>query len=530
MAEHDQQSTVENRDCSVLSDAPSEEATQAVNELSEASRRSDAQSRRQAHFNTEEPASQFRPFDPPNLPNSDRLPGEERTQSGPSNGGSGDVPRHPNQHFSTEQLDKVLTSSANRSRDTPSLIPAPVQQRSALPAKFQSRLYDPANPHMQALIEQAPSLGLDLEKCKDRCGFIIFDVLTPAELPDHFKKHKESLSMILAELKPAVAAHLGTSPDYLGTDLRVEEFVQALYYKAREELHHAAGFQQSFPPVAKAGSFFYDQLHRLMQVLREVDKKLRDVDEADLPVFEACCTVAAMKWQIDIHKHWIAELGGDKKRKNRDGDDSASPLRKHRRTTSVESTSDENSVAPKRRPGRPPGALNKTTVAAREREAAIAAARDQSVELPTTPTPAPRPRGPPMHYEHQGLPTGTIPPRSMLPQSQQHINTPTRELLNQYPPSTTQFAQSSTNPQNYATQSGLFPTSGRRNAVSSGGGHMDPNLPQQVESLSSGSHPQFHFFDHPNISYHYYGHMPNQQPGAFDRFLEEGDNESEENL
>jgi len=546
MAEHDQQPTMGTQDCSVLSDASSEEVTQAVDGLSEFHGGSDAQHRQQSRFDTEGQlslhhdihsltwlglTSQSRRRDSVAFPESDQLTTrEELTQDVVSNGGPAHSSQHTNQHFSTEQSDTVLTSPTKTGDgDMLSHVPTSLQHTPALPAKPQSRIHDSASPHMQALIEQVPSLGLDLNKCKGRCGRIVFDVLAPVELSDRFKKHKESLSKIIAELSLVVAAHLGIPSDDPNARSRIEEFVQALYYKAREELHQAARLQQPFPPVAKSGSFSYNQLCCLMQLLREVDKMLRAVDKDDLPVFGACCTVAAMQWQIDIHKHWIAELGGDKKRKDHENDDSAGGLRKHRRTTSIESKSDESNTVSRRRPGRPPGALNKTTVAAREREAAIAAARGQNGRSPISTTPAPQTRGMPVHTQYQGYPANVSNAQLMTQQAPHQAHTPGGRLVTRHRSTAALYAHSYGYPQGHIAQSMHVAPSGRRGAVSSGSSHVDYNLPQQVESLSSGLNPQF-FLNHPSFRYKYYGPVANQQPSALERCLEEGDDEPEERL
>lgn len=516
MAEHVQQLTME---------------TQAVDDLSEFHGGSDSQHRQQPHFDTEGLASQSRTRDSVAFPE----PGQSTTWYGltqdvVSHGGMAHVSQHTNQHFSTDQSDTVLTSSTKTGDgDMLSRVPIPRQHTPALPAKPQIRINDSASPHMQALIEQVPSLGLDLNKCKGRCGRIVFDVLAPVELSDRFQKHKELLSKIITELSLVVAARLGIPSDGPEAGLRIEEFVQALYYKAREELHQAARVQQPFPPIAKSGSFSYNQLCCLMQVLREVDKMLRAVDKDDLPVFEACCTVAAMQWQLDIHKHWIAELGGDKKRKNHEDDDSAGGSRKHRRTTSIESKSDESNTVSKRRPGRPPGALNKTTVAAREREAAIAAARGQNVRSPISTTPAPQARGTPVHTQYQGYSADVSNAQLMTQQAPHQAHTLGGRLVTQNPSTAVPCVHSYGYPQGHIAQSMHVPPSGRRGAVSSGSSHVDHNLPQQVESLSSGLNPQF-YLDHPSFHYNYYGRRANQQTSALEHYLEEGDDEPQEKL
>lgn len=401
MSEHDQQLRTTHRDCSIPSSAPSEEAAWAASELSEApvaSRLRYHQNKQQttkSELLSNDPAlpptprgfgSRPRPRNPAISSESDRILEQDPTQN--EQDGSIDLPQNSPSRPPFEYSDEtsladgpaaLVLTSTDSSNGPPSM-----------PAQSPQTPVATASPGMKALIAQVPSPRLDLNRCKNRCGGIVFDVLAQDVLPAQTNEHRESLIKTITELVNAIAANLGISLDNPDAKLRILEFAQALYFRARDRIRRAAKIQSAFRPVEESGSLAQDQLYCLMMALRVVDRRMREVDEADLDAFEACCWVAAMKWQIDIHKNWITDLTVERKRKGRDGDEATASSCKHRRTVSNESE-DSSNTALKRRPGRPAGVKNKKTVAAERREATIAATRNQNTALPVTPTRAPRP-------------------------------------------------------------------------------------------------------------------------------------------
>lgn len=366
------------------------------------------------------------------------------------------------------------------------ILSTPSRTTSLQPPNSQGGLSIPEHPRILALMGRVPNLGLDLHLCKDRCGNIAFDILAPTELPDKVKEHGELFMNIRAQLRTAVIAHLNISPDDQGARQRISEFEQALYYKTREELHRTAQIQRPFRPVSRSKSFADDQLYCLLVVLRAVDKTMRKVDEADLPAFEACCKISAMRWQIDIHKHWITELTGERERQNRDDEEATSYSHKNPKTTSVKSKRGKTLNTQKRRPGRPAGSRNKATVAVEAQRHLATATRDRVVELPATPTPAPRMRSLPGHSQHQehhpnnATQHVTPSPASQLP------STPTNRLTGQYSPQPgLQHFGLAPPPTKPPTNPMLGFTSRRRGAFSQQERPIDLDVRQQVEELPS---------------------------------------------
>ncbi|KAK5941819.1 hypothetical protein PMZ80_005770 [Knufia obscura] len=489
------------RDSSILRVAPSQEVLRAVNELSEGPKASNHEAHEEARQDTEgqlhshnyataltgEAVHQHNSHDRATSSTSGHLSTEDAPQNVPDDGLS-KPPNRPDPRPSIE-----------RSDSTPLVVNDPIPSA----ASTGTTDHGLSSLNMQELIGQVPSLRLSLGQCKDRCGAIVFDVLAEASISEELKQHSESYKALRMELRNAVAFHLGLSSEDPQAKPIFVRFEEALYRKAREELHQAAGLPQPFRPLESSRSFADDQLYCIMMVLRVVDKMLREVDEADLRAFQACCQKAAMKWQLDIHKHWIAELTGEKKRKGRDGEISASQSHKHRRTTSLESEGHAGESAPKRRPGRPPGAKNKASVAPKQRAAARATTRDQSVGLPATPTPAPRAPGIPLPHQFQGYHPHTATPRSIQLQAPHYHNTPTPRPQGQYAPRHgIQPYGNMLQPQNWSSRPVHTPPSQRRGAFSQQDRQIDPSIRHQAEALSSSPQHQV-IFENPIINNYY---------------------------
>lgn len=219
-----------------------------------------------------------------------------------------------------------------------------------------------------------PSLDLTLETCIDRARGLDFQPMAHVILGEKMREHMSKMSMVFSRLHDALAKRLEISMQALPYNpeakARLEKHKRALYLKAERELRVAS--QLNLGRSEKGENPAQHQLNLLFNVIRGLDNRIRSVATKDIEVWKASCYLTAMRWQMDIHEAWIEQLSDGQELNEAVQDEGEEeeevdqvneahkkevPIRTHRRRDS--DTSNMNDPY-RRKPGRPPGAKNKS--------------------------------------------------------------------------------------------------------------------------------------------------------------------------
>lgn len=231
------------------------------------------------------------------------------------------------------------------------------------------------DPIVQALLVNTPGIDLNEPRLTNRCRLMPYMPSRPAaEMAEFHTQHELIMRGIISRLRDAISRRLG-NPRWAsagGTpDPRISVVETFLYLKAISLLRKLFPGEEKHFVGLDGSNRQQTQLMVLHRLLQRLDLTVRPSGPVNLKDSSNAWYLAALKWQREIHEAWIDELNGVKKRKHDDNDDESDEdgPRKGRKVG--------GSVKRARRPaGRPPGSLNKTTIAARAKEAAEAKAKD----------------------------------------------------------------------------------------------------------------------------------------------------------
>lgn len=104
----------------------------------------------------------------------------------------------------------------------------------------------------------------------------------------------------------------------------------------------------------------WHQKNFLIRALIFVDSTIRKTPENDMPIWHACCWLEAMQWQAEIHDLWIHAISEHGTQKGLERGDLVNAIYEPQQSTSQVPTMPIMPLT--RRPGRPPGSLNRTTL------------------------------------------------------------------------------------------------------------------------------------------------------------------------
>lgn len=228
---------------------------------------------------------------------------------------------------------------------------------------------------VRALIESAPGLDLNEPGLTNRCrGMDYIPFKTTDERDRTQNDHVLTMHDVLSRLRAAIMRRLRiVQPRSPVLDPRIATVENFLYIKAVHILR--ARFPEQDQCFADLENFNRPtaQLAILNRLLQYIDLTIRPNGPVHLGNSLDAWSVAAMKWQREIHEDWIAELEINKKRKGSgdddDDDDKADCQGRDVKKPRI-NLSKKADKKPTRRPGRPPGSLNKSTIAARLKQAA----------------------------------------------------------------------------------------------------------------------------------------------------------------
>lgn len=226
------------------------------------------------------------------------------------------------------------------------------------------------------VLDNMTPIDLIQPRLTDRCrGMDYIPFRTKEELDRRRNDHVESLKDLVIRLHAAIARRLQAAR---GDDPRISTIGRSLYTRAIEALRFLFPGEDRYFQDMDTGNYQASQLIVLNRLLRRIDLTIRPNGPVHLETSLASWYVAALKWQIDIHEEWIAELESGKKRKRdsvehrenmKDEDENSRDSKDKGEGVKIQKDVGRTRANPTqpRRPGRPPGSLNKSTIAAQQR-------------------------------------------------------------------------------------------------------------------------------------------------------------------
>ncbi|KAJ9650857.1 hypothetical protein H2198_009844 [Neophaeococcomyces mojaviensis] len=222
------------------------------------------------------------------------------------------------------------------------------------------------DPVTTALLADLPDLGITCEMVQDICRAVKFNSSAPSIVQIKFSQaYIPEMNDRLLKMRRAIFAQI---PAANPNEARyvIEAIETDLYRRCYDELQAIVPKSLKVPNDNNTKRpAQWHQMNFLIRTLLYIDTTIRNTPQSDLHVWHACCWLEAMQWQFDIHDAWIDAIVNHAKRKGPGNEEAANQARKHQHSTSAQPEAKPGT----RRPGRPPGSLNKTTIAKNAEEA-----------------------------------------------------------------------------------------------------------------------------------------------------------------